>query len=520
MSPTLLFTFVFGYFILLLGVAWYTSRNSNNETFFIGNRSSNWMLVAFGMIGTSLSGVTFVSVPGTVGMGGFGYFQVVIGYFLGYFVVAFILLPTYYRLNLTSIYSYLLDRFGVTSYKTGALFFIISRTLGATARLYLVINVLQVFILDQMHIPFWLTTFVILLMILLYTFEGGVKTIVFTDTLQTSFMLIGLLVCVMYIMNQLNFTFSETWAALKTNDYNALFNTDYKSSGYFLKSIVGGAFITIAMTGLDQEMMQKNISVNNLRNSQKNMITLSVLQGVVVFIFLVLGGLLYLFAISRGGSFAEVIVNGKPQMQFLLDNKNILGDNIFPQIAFNYLPPIIGVIFILGLISALFPSADGALTALTSSFCIDIVGLKRNEKWNEKQKKNIRMTIHIAFAVVFFLCVIIFKWIDNKSIIDIILRLAGYTYGPLLGLFAFGIFTNRKLPDSAAIPVICLVAPAICYFISEHAAKWFNGFQIGIELLILNGLLTFIGLLFISKKSENAIDIQTAQDELIQKQLL
>lgn len=502
MSPVLMFTFVFGYFLLLLGVAWYTSRNSNNDTFFIGNRSSNWMLVAFGMIGTSLSGVTFVSVPGTVGLVGFKYFQVVIGYFAGYFVVAFVLLPLYYRLKLTSIYSYLLDRFGVASYKTGSLFFIISRTLGATARLYLVINVLQVFILDEMQIPFWLTTFVILLMILLYTFEGGVKTIVFTDTLQTSFMLIGLMVCLIYVMKHLNLTFSETWASLTNHNYNTLFNANYKSSGYFLKSIVGGAFITIAMTGLDQEMMQKNISVRNLRDSQKNMISLSILQGVVVFIFLILGGLLYLFALSKGGTFHEAMLNGKPQMQFLLDNKNIIGDNIFPQIAFNYLPPVIGIIFILGLISALFPSADGALTALTSSFCIDIIGLKRNKEWSEKRKKNIRMSVHITFAVVFFLCVIIFKIIDNKSIIDIILKLAGYTYGPLLGLFAFGIFTSRRLPDSLAVPVICLIAPAVCYYISDHAAVWFNGFQIGIELLILNGLLTFIGLLAISKKEE------------------
>ena len=462
------------------------------------------MLVAFGMIGTSLSGVTFVSVPGTVGTGGFGYFQVVIGYFLGYFVVAFVLLPIYYRMNLTSIYTYLLERFGFISYKTGALFFIISRTLGATARLYLVINVLQLFILDAMHVPFWLTTFIILLMILLYTFKGGVKTIVFTDTLQTSFMLIGLLVCLMYLMSQLNLTFSDTWNVLKNRNYANLFNTDYKSSGYFLKSIIGGAFITIAMTGLDQEMMQKNISVKNLKDSQKNMISLSLLQGIVVFIFLVLGGLLYLFAISKGGSFEELMVNGKAQTQFLLDGKNILGDNMFPQIAFNYLPAIIGVIFILGLISALFPSADGALTALTSSFCIDIIGLKRNEDWSGKQKENIRMTVHIAFSVLFFLCVIIFKWIDNKSIIDIILKLAGYTYGPLLGLFAFGFLTQRKLSEGVAIPVICLVAPAICYFISDNATKWFNGYQIGVELLILNGLLTFIGLYLVSRPTKEA----------------
>ena len=518
MSPTLLFAFVFGYFLLLLGVAWYTSRNSNNETFFIGNRNSNWMLVAFGMIGTSLSGVTFVSVPGTVGLGGFGYFQVVIGYFLGYFVVAFILLPMYYKMNLTSIYSYLLQRFGFTSYKTGALFFIISRTLGATARLYLVINVLQIFILDQMHVPFWVTTFVILLMILLYTFEGGVRTIVFTDTLQTSFMLIGLLVCVSYIMHQLHLSVPDTWTVLKSHDYNKFLNTDYKSAGYILKSLIGGAFITIGMTGLDQEMMQKNISVHNVRDSQKNMISLSVLQGVVVFIFLTLGGLLYLFAINKGATFHETLVNGKPQMQFVLDNKNVLGDNLFPQIAFNYLPPVIGIIFILGLISALFPSADGALTALTSSFCIDIIGLKRNLSLNEKQKKKTRITVHITFAVIFFLCVAFFKWIDNKSLIDIILKVAGYTYGPLLGLFSFGIFTKRRLPESFAVPFVCLIAPAICYYLSDHSAEWFNGYQIGIELLIINGLLTFTGLFFISRKHGATLSASPLEPELIQNE--
>lgn len=511
MSPTLLFTFVIGYFLLLLGVAWYTSRNSNNDTFFIGNRNSNWMLVAFGMIGTSLSGVTFVSVPGTVGTGGFGYFQVVLGYFIGYFAVAFVLLPLYYKMNLTSIYNYLLQRFGFTAYKTGALFFIISRTLGATARLYLVINVLQIFILDEMNIPFWLTTFVILLMILLYTFEGGVRTIVFTDTLQTSFMLIGLVVCVFYIMNQLNFSLPDTFSALHANNYSKVFNTDVKSAGFFLKTIIGGAFITVAMTGLDQEMMQKNISVRNLRDSQKNMITLSLLQGIVVFIFLVLGGLLYLYAINKGASFQQVLVGGKPQTQFILDGKNIIGDNLFPQIAFSYVPPFIGIIFILGLISALFPSADGALTALTSSFCIDIIGLKRNEEWNEAKKKKIRMTVHLTFAVIFFICVIFFKWIDNKSIIDIILKVAGYTYGPLLGLFSFGILSKRQLPENALVPAVCLIAPAICYFISENASKWFGGFQIGIELLILNGLITYIGLLLISKRHTGANQVLKAE---------
>lgn len=503
MSPSLLFSFVFGYFILLLIVAWYTSRNSNNDTFFIGNRRSNWMLVAFGMIGTSLSGVTFVSVPGKVGTDHFGYFQVVIGYILGYVVVAFVLLPLYYRLKLTSIYTFLLDRFGITAYKTGALFFIISRTFGATARLYLVINVLQIFILDALHISFWLTTFIILLMILLYTFKGGVRTIVFTDTLQTSFMLAGLLICVSYMMSQLGFSFGDTWSALQSHKFSSMLNLDYKSGGFFLKSIIGGAFITIGMTGLDQEMMQKNISVGTLRDSQKNMLTLSVLQGVVVFIFLVLGGLLYLYATSKGGAFTEVVVNGKKQLQFMLNGSSIPGDNLFPQLAFNYMPPVIGIIFILALISALFPSADGALTALTSSFCIDIIGLKRNNEWSEKGKKHIRMTVHLVFAAIFFLCVLVFKWINNKSIIDIILMFAGYTYGPLLGLFAFGILTKRHLPQHAGIPVVCLLAPTLCYVISLYAPSWLGGYQIGIELLVLNGLLTFVGLWLISAKTKS-----------------
>lgn len=500
MSPPLLFSFVIAYFVLLLAVAFYTSRNSNNETFFIGNRNSNWMLVAFGMIGTSLSGVTFVSVPGKVGVASFMYFQVVIGYMLGYVVIAYVLLPLYYKQNLTSIYNYLLLRFGFTSYKTGALFFIISRTLGATARLYLVINVLQIFILDGMGVRFETTSFVILLMILLYTFEGGVRTIVFTDTLQTSFMLIGLVVCVFYIMNQLNMDLPATWQALEINNFTKVLNTDVRSADFFVKSILGGAFITIGMTGLDQEMMQKNISVKTLKDSQKNMLTLSLLQAIAVFIFLVLGGLLYVYASSRGGNFEQVMVNGKAQTQFILNGVNVIGDNIFPTIAFGYLPPAIGVIFILALISALFPSADGALTALTSSFCIDIIGLNRRESWSEAKRKKVRMTVHLILAGVFMLCVMIFKWIDNKSIIDIILKLAGYTYGPLLGLFTFGIITRRTLPENFGVPVVCLMAPALCYLIDVNAAKLLNGFQIGIELLILNGILTFIGLWIISKK--------------------
>ncbi len=480
MSPLLLFSLVILYFVVLLIVAWRTGRNAGNDSFFIGNRNSNWMLVAFGMIGTSLSGVTFISVPGTVGTNNFGYLQVVFGNFIGYIIVAFVLLPLYYKLHLTSIYTYLQKRFNNTAYKTGAIFFIASRIVGATARLYLVINVLQIFILDNLHIPFAITALIILLMILLYTFKGGVRTIVFTDTLQTTFMLFALLVCVIFIMNNLGFSFNETLHALQTKSYTSIFNTDFKSAGFWLKSIAGGAFLTIGLNGLDQEMMQKNISIRTLKGAQKNMMTFSTIMLLVNFLFLFLGGLLYLFAATK--------------------NISVKGDDLFPTIALSYLPPFIGIIFIIGLISALFPSADGALTAITSSFCIDILGFKKDELKTEAQKKKIRMFVHVIFALVFFMCVMIFKMINDKSIINVILKLAGYTYGPLLGLFGFGILTKRQVHKRFALVFICFAAPVISYIISINAATWLHGFQIGIELLIINGLLTFLGLWMISEK--------------------
>jgi Na+/proline symporter len=461
-------------------VAFYTSKGSTNHSFFIGNKNSNWMLVAFGMIGTSLSGVTFISVPGTVSANHFAYFQVVLGYFIGYFVVAFMLLPLYYKLNLTSIYDYLNHRFGTYSYKTGALLFIVSRTLGATLRLYLVINVMQLFILDALGVPFVATTFFILLMILLYTFKGGVKTIVWTDTLQTFFMLLALVVCVFYIMGDLNLTFTEAISQLNKLGYTEMFNTDVLDKKFFLKQIIGGAFITISMTGLDQEMMQKNISVKNLGDSQKNMVTFSSVMVLVNLLFLLLGGLLYLYAANKGVS--------------------VKGDDLFPTIALQYLPPFIAIIFIIGLISALFPSADGAITALTSSFCIDILGLQRNKKLSEAQQSKTRITVHLTFSFIFLLFVLYFKWLDNKSIIGILLDIAGYTYGPLLGLFAFGMLTKRTITDKLA-PIICMVAPAICYLIQYNSASWFGNYQIGIEMLILNGALTYMGLFAVSKKA-------------------
>lgn len=505
MSSALLFSFVIGYFLVLLVVAYYTSRNSNNDSFFIGNRNSNWMLVAFGMIGTSLSGVTFVSVPGTVGPSGFAYFQVVIGYLIGYMIIAFILLPLYYKLNLTSIYNYLHHRFGVVSYKTGALFFIISRTLGATARLYLVINVLQIFILEDMGVGFWLTTFVILLMILLYTFEGGVKTIVFTDTLQTTFMLVGLIACIIYIMSSGSVEPGNIFRDLGERGMTKIFNSDVNSPSYFLKHILGGIFITVGMTGLDQEMMQKNISVKNLRDSQKNMMTFSITMALVNFLFLFLGGLLYLFAEAN--------------------NITTANDDLFPTIALDHMPTALSIIFIIGLISALFPSADGALTALTSSYCIDILGIKRREDLDEKRRKRIRLIVHFTFAAIFFLAVMGFKAVDNKSIIDVILKVAGFTYGPLLGLFAFGILTKRTINDKLSL-YVCILAPLVILGIDfinniewyqrqlkideasiaglrQFSMNLFGNFKIGYELLIYNGLLTFAGLWAISRKEHN-----------------
>ena len=500
MSSSLLFIFVLGYFLILLGVAWVTSRNSTNDSFFIGNRSSNWVLVAFGMIGTSLSGVTFVSVPGTVGdfgMSGhkaFTYYQVVIGYVFGYAAIAYVLIPLFYRMNLTSIYHYLEQRLGRYAYKTGALFFIISRTVGATARLYLVINVLQLFILNQMGVPFIVTSFIILLMILLYTFEGGVKTIVYTDTLQTSFMLLGLVVCIGYILTQMDLSFGGALQALNERGYTRMFEFDPQQKSFFLKQIIGGAVIALTMTGLDQEMMQKNISVRTMRDSQKNILTFTTVMVIVNFLFLLLGGLLYLYMLDKGA-----VYDGK---QLMLAGRNVIGDDIFPYMAMNLFPQWVGIVFIIALISALFPSADGALTALTSSFCIDILGIRRREGMTEKEQKRTRMTVHLSFTVIFMLCILVFKWIDNKSIINVILELAGYTYGPLLGLFFFGILTRRTLKNNIMVPLVSLASPVICYFLSRFAPTMLGGYQIGLELLLINGLITFSGLWMLSRPAK------------------
>jgi Na+/proline symporter len=378
---------------------------------------------------------------------------------------------------LTSIYNFLEGRLGFSAYKTGASFFILSRTLGATARLYLVVKILQVFILDSMGVPFWGTTLVILAMILLYTYEGGVKTIVYTDTLQTSGMLLGLIICSIYILSNLHFSVMDGLHAMQAKGIATVFNTDVNSKSFFLKQIIGGAFITLTMTGLDQEMMQKNISVKSLKDAQKNMITIGFSMLFVIVLFLFLGGLLNLYAAQQ--------------------NVTAVGDDLFPTLALQHMPPYLSIIFILALISALFPSADGAITALTSSFCIDLLGMQRRKEWDEAKQKKIRQRVHLGFAFVFLLIVMVFKWIDNRSIIDLILKVASYTYGPLLGLFAFGILTKRSL-NNKWVAFICILAPILCFILEYYQKYLLGGFQIGQELLIINGLFTFLGLWLIS----------------------
>ena len=519
MNPgTTLLLFVFVYFVGLLVISYFTSRNSDNQSFFIGNKKSKWWLVTFGMIGTSLSGVTFISVPGTVGkmtgseyiFGGFEYYMMVIGFFIGYFIVAAILLPLYYKMNLTSIYTYLGKRFNVEAHKIGSLFFIISRAIGATARLYLVVNVLQIFLLEGLGVPFWVTALVLLLMVLLYTFEGGVKTIVITDTLQTSFMIISLIACIVYILSNLNLSFGEAYTILEQKNYTHFINFDPNSKTFFLKTILGGIFITIAMTGLDQEMMQKNISVDNLQNSKKNMLTFA---GTLLFVnlaFLFLGGLLYLFALQNGAGYSQIttLVEGKEVVSNVFgfkdaagNIKNVMGDDLFPALSLNgYFPMTISVIFIIGLISALFPSADGALTAVTSSYCVDLLNLNEDKNKTEKEKKRLRMKVHLTFTVVFFILIMVFKAMNDKSIVYLIMEIAGYTYGPLLGLFAFGIFTKFKISRKYSILAVTILAPVLTYLINLGVTTY-TDYRIGVELIILNGLLTFAGLWLVKNKN-------------------
>jgi Na+/proline symporter len=481
MSPALLFCILIGYFGLLLGVAWATSRNANNDSFFIGNKSSNWMLVAFGMVGTTLSGATFISVPGAVGSDGFGYGQILIGYVIGYVAVVYLLLPLYYRLRLTSIYHYLDVRLGRRAYQSGAGFFILSRLLGATARLYLVVNILQAIILDSLGVPFWLTTFVVLGMILMYTYQGGVKTIVWTDTLQTTCMLLGLFACVGFMLSELHLSIPASLAKMQEQGLSRVFTFDANSPNFWLKQIVAGVFIVLTMTGMDQEMMQKTISVKTLGDSQKNLLSLTVVLVIVLTSFLFLGGLLYLYAPLAGVA--------------------ATGDKIFPAVVMGHLPATVQIIFLIALISALFPSADGAITALTSTFCIDLLGMQRRDDLSDAAKMRLRRHVHLGFAFLFLALVLVFKYADNPSMIGVILKLASYTYGPLLGLFAFGMMTKRSLNDRL-VPFVTIGAPILCAILEHYQQYLLGSYRLGLELLIVNGMLVFAGLFAISQRDK------------------
>ena len=482
MTPTLILTCFLLYTILLFVVTYITARRATNRAFFIGNKNSPWFVVAYGMIGASLSGVTFMSVPGNVGNTQFSYLMLVAGFFFGYLVIAKILLPLYYRLNLTSIYSYLDQRFGFWSYKTGSFFFILSRVIGASFRMFLVVNVLHIFVFQQWGVPFWVTVSIFILLIILYTFKGGIKTIIWTDTLQTTFMLLAVILTLVLITRGLNMDFSTFADKIFNSEYTNVFVVDWTAKNHWMKQFFSGMFICIVMTGLDQEMMQKNLSCRSLKDAQKNMITFSVVLMVVNFMFLFLGASLFTYANAQG-----------IEIPFRTDD-------LFPTLAIHYLGPLAGIVFVIGLISAAYPSADGALTSLTTVFCIDFLGLPDKKHLSEKKRTNIRYLVHIGFALLLLAVIIIFSIINDQAVIDKLYTVAGYTYGPLLGLYSFGLFTKRGLRDRW-VPIIALLSPVLCYFISDYSVRLLNGYKFGFELLILNGVITFIGLLIFSKRN-------------------
>jgi len=480
MSESTVLFVVVAYFALLLSISYFTGRKAGNMGFFLGNRKSPWYVVAFGMIGASLSGVTFISVPGWVGSSQFSYMQMVMGYLLGYFVIATILMPMYYKLKLPSIYTYLDERFGFSSYKTGAAFFLLSRTIGASFRLFLVANVLQITIFDAWGIPFFATVVITILLIWLYTFKGGIKTIIWTDSLQTLFMLAAVGFSIYYISAGLNINFAEMIETVKESSLSKIwFFDDWKDSRFFLKQFLGGAFITIVMTGLDQDMMQKNLSCKNIKDAQKNMYWFSIILVPVNLLFMSLGALLFIFANAKG-----IAIPAQT-------------DDLFPIIATQgYLTPAIGIFFILGLIAAAYSSADSALTALTTSFTIDILQTKN---LSEDALKKVRFRVHVLFSVILVIVILIFRAINDENVISALFRVAGYTYGPLLGLYSFGLFTKYNVRDKW-VPVIAVLSPVVTYIINANSEQLLFGYKFGFELLIVNGLLTFLGLWIIRKK--------------------
>ncbi len=485
LTPILILSIIAGYFALLMGISYFTSRGAVNEDFFIAGRQSPWIVVAIGMVGATLSGVTFISIPGVVGAGdanqSFSYMQMVLGYLAGYAFIALILMPLYYRLGLTSIYGYLEERFGFYSYKTGAAYFLLSRTIGASFRLYLVAIVLQKFVMEPFGIPFWATVVVTIVLIWIYTFRGGIKTIVWTDTLQTVCMLTAVVLTIFAIGGALEKDLGELLTLVKQSDFSQVFFFEggWTDPNNFFKQFFAGALITIVMTGLDQDMMQKNLSCPNIRDAQKNMFTFSIALVFANLLFLTLGALLYLYAFNFGLEIPERT------------------DQLYPTIALEHLSPAIGIIFTLGLIAAAYSSADSALTALTTSFCVDFLNFEKSGKPEAEQKRT-RLYVHIGFSVLLLIVIIAFNAINDDAVISKLFEVAGYTYGPLLGLFSFGMLTNRTVNDKLVVPV-CIAAPILSIFINTYSKELLLGFQFGFLIIALNGLLTFTGLWFISQ---------------------
>jgi Na+/proline symporter len=495
MSPVVLLAFVIGYFLMLILVSYFTSRkSSDNSTFFIANRKSKWYLVAFGMIGTALSGVTFISVPGEVGAASgaeFRYFQFILGNAVGYIIVAMVLLPLYYRMQLTSIYEVIERTLGKVSHKTAAAIFLISRTIGSAFRLYLVAIVLQRFIFDSMQVPFWLTIVICLALIWGYTFRGGLKTIIITDTLQTVFLVASVFFSIYFICKSLNLNIASAFETIKHSGYSKIFFLDdFMSNKFHLtKQFLGGLFVTLGMFGLDQDLMQKNLSCKNIRDAQKNMFTFAGVFVLVNLFFLSVGALLYVYANKNGITVPLDAITHKPRTDYL-----------FPEIALNHFKGIPAIVFMLGLTAATFATTDSALTALTTSFCIDFLGFDKSKNENSTSKVNTRHWVHVGFSVLILLVILLFNAINDASVVTAIFKVATFTYGPLIGLYAFSLFAKQRAVLDRGTPFICVIAPLACFFIDKYSKTLLGGYVFAEELIIVNGLLTFTGLLIVSKK--------------------
>ncbi|OJJ22290.1 sodium:solute symporter [marine bacterium AO1-C] len=498
LTPELVFYVVVGYFLVLIVISFFTSRNSNTQSFFSANKRSPWYLVAYGMIGATLSGVTFISVPGAVLNDQFAYFQIVIGYLLGYFIIGVVLLPLYYRLQLVSIYGYLEQRFGFWSYKTGAFYFLVSRIIGASFRLFLAATVLQIGLFDAWGVAFWQTTIISVLLIWVYTYRAGIKTIVWTDTLQTTFLILAAVVSVYLIKDELQWSYGTLIQNVQESKFSKVFYWDLNSPKNFFKQFFAGASIAVVMTGLDQDMMQKNLTCPNIKDAQKNVFWFSIVLVIVNLIFLTLGALLYIYATEKGIVLpAKDVTVMKDGVETVI--QQIQTDKVFPTLAFKHFGLTTGIFFLLGIIAATYSSADSALTALTTSFCVDFLGV--NDKKEEREKRRLVKQVHVGFSVVLVLVVVLFKAIQeanpDSNVIGSLFTAAGYTYGPLLGLFTFGMITKNAVKDRW-VPLVCILSPVLSYVLNLYSAELFNGFKFGFEILIVNGLITFIGLWLLS----------------------